>query len=131
MALSGSVPVITFGPITRAMLALYAGASGDHNAIHIDSDFARAAGQPDVFAHGMLSFGILARVATDFAGTSALRSFQAKFVSITQLGDVVTCTGCVTGRFEVDGETRISIELEAHAQDGRTTLTGTAVIAEG
>jgi acyl dehydratase len=42
----------TFPKITRAMLALYAGASGDHNPIHIDSDFAKAAGFPDVFAQG-------------------------------------------------------------------------------
>ena len=55
------LPGLNFGPITRTTLALYAGASGDHNPAHIDSDFAKAAGLPDVFAHGMLSFGVLAR----------------------------------------------------------------------
>ena len=39
----------------RATLALFAGASGDHNPIHIDLDVARSAGLDDVFAHGMLS----------------------------------------------------------------------------
>ena len=54
-------------PLTRATLALYAGASGDHNPVHIDIDFARAAGMPDVFAHGMLSMAWLGRLLTNWA----------------------------------------------------------------
>ena len=49
----------TFPPITRHMLALYCGASGDHNPIHVDIDFAKAAGFPDVFSHGMLVMAYL------------------------------------------------------------------------
>ena len=37
-------PTSEHAPITRTMLALYAGASGDHNPIHIDIDFAKKAG---------------------------------------------------------------------------------------
>ena len=36
-------PTSEHAPITRTMLALYAGASGDHNPIHIDIDFAKKA----------------------------------------------------------------------------------------
>ena len=32
----------TFPPITRHTLALYCGASGDHNPMHVDIDFAKA-----------------------------------------------------------------------------------------
>ena len=35
-----------FRRITRTTLALYAGASGDHNPMHIDIDFAKKAGFP-------------------------------------------------------------------------------------
>jgi len=45
----------TFPPISRHTLALYCGASGDHNPMHVDSDFAKQAGFPDVFSHGMLA----------------------------------------------------------------------------
>lgn len=123
------LPAITFGPISRATLALYAGASGDHNAIHIDSDMAKASGMPDVFAQGMLSFGVLARVAAEWAGADRLRSFGARFVSMTQVHDLVTCTGEVTECFEVDGERRARVAVTATAQDGRRTLTGEAVVA--
>ena len=122
-------PEVRFGPISRATLALYAGASGDHNPIHIDSDFAKEAGLPDVFAHGMLSFGVLARVVTDWAGTSRLREFGARFVSITQVGDVVTCKGSVIEKFDREGAPYARLALVAVAQDGRETLRGDAVVA--
>lgn len=123
------LPSIAFGPISRATLALYAGASGDHNPIHIDSDMASASGLPDVFAQGMLSFGVLARVPAEWAGGDRLLSFGARFVSITQVHDLVTCTGEVTECFEVDGECRARVAVTATAQDGRKTMIGEAVVA--
>jgi len=123
-----TLPDIVFGPITRGILALYAGASGDHNLIHIDSDMAKKAGMPDVFAQGMLSFGVLARVPTGWAGIERLRSFGARFVSMTQVHDLITCRGEITERFEDGGETLARVALTATAQDGRKTLTGEAVI---
>ena len=124
-----TLPTTEFGPITRGMLALYAGASGDHNPIHIDSDYAKKAGLPDVFAQGMLSFGGLAQVVSKWAGIERLRSFGARFVSMTQVHDLVSCSGTIVERFEADGETRLRINLVATAQDGRQTLTGEAVIS--
>jgi acyl dehydratase len=124
-----TLPTTEFGPITRGMLALYAGASGDHNSIHIDSDYAKKAGLPDVFAQGMLSFGGLAQVVSKWAGIERLRSFGARFVSMTQVHDLVSCSGTIVERFEADGETRLRINLVATAQDGRQTLTGEAVIS--
>src|SRR5690349_16983573 len=88
-----ALPPVTLGPVTRAMLALYAGASGDHNAIHIDTDVARAAGVPDVFAHGMLTFGVLAQVPTRWAGIARLRRMEARFASVVQVHDEITCLG--------------------------------------
>lgn len=123
------LPSSTFGPINRTVLALYAGASGDHNPAHIDLDFARAAGLPDVFAHGMLSFGVLAQVVTRWCGMARLRRFGARFVSVTQVHDLITCGGEVTERFEVDGETLLRVTIVATAQDGRRTLAGEALVA--
>ena len=123
------LPSVSFGPITRATLALYAGASGDHNAVHIDSDVAKASGMSDVFAQGMLSFGLLARVPVEWAGTERLRSLNARFISITQVHDVIVCTGEVIELLEAEGERRVRVALTATAQDGRKTLTGEAIVA--
>lgn len=123
------LPEVVFGPVSRTTLALYAGASGDHNPAHIDTDFAAKAGLPDVFAHGMLSFGVLTQVVTRWSGNARLREFGARFVSITQVHDLITCRGTVTERFEADGEVRVRIAVTAAAQDGRETLSGDAVVS--
>ena len=75
-----------FPPITRHQLALYCGASGDHNPIHVDLDFAKKAGFPDVFTHGMLVMAYLGQALTDAVPPRRLRSFSTRFVAITQLG---------------------------------------------
>lgn len=123
-----ALPERRFGPITRATLALYAGASGDHNPVHIDSDFARDAGLPDVFAHGMLTFGALVQVVTAWVGVERLRSVGIRFSAITQVNDIITCRGTVVELFEHGGERRARVELEAVSQHGSRTLVGEAVI---
>lgn len=120
---------LTADPVTRHMLALYCGASGDHNPIHVDIDFAKAAGMPDVFAHGMLSMAFLGRLVTKLAPQTELRSFGARFTSITQLGSEITCTAKLVERFEEDGEKRAKLELVAADQKGDVKLMGDAVVA--
>ena len=68
-----ALPPLQLPPVDRTTLALFAGASGDHNPIHIDIDVARRAGMPDVFAQGMLGMacaktsGMPARRATSMS----------------------------------------------------------------
>ncbi|HCU88730.1 MAG TPA: dehydratase, partial [Gammaproteobacteria bacterium] len=53
LSINDDLHSLTMPPITRQTLAIYCGASGDHNPIHIDFDFARESGLDDVIAHGM------------------------------------------------------------------------------
>ena len=119
----------TFPPITRHMLALYCGASGDHNPIHVDIDFARSAGFPDVFAHGMLVMACLGRALTDAVPPTRLRAFATRFVAITQLGAQLTCEGTVAELFEENGERRAKLALTTKDERGEVKLEGSAVIA--
>jgi acyl dehydratase len=120
-----SLPPLTLEPVNRTMLALFAGASGDHNPIHIDLDFARKAGMPDVFAHGMLSMAWLGRLLTQWVDQRSLRSFNVRFQGITHLGHVISCTGKVV---EKTAET-IKVEVQTTNQYGETRIVGDAVIA--
>jgi len=65
-------------PITRGTLALFAGASHDHVPLHTDSDFARAAGMDDVFAHGMLSMAYLAQALRSWAPQECIREWGVR-----------------------------------------------------
>ena len=90
------LPAFETPALTRHTLALYCGASGDHNPIHVDIDFAHAAGMPDVFAHGMLSMAWLGRLLTRWVPQSALREFSVRFVAMTQVGERIRCAGRIT-----------------------------------
>lgn len=124
-----ALPPIEMPTITRASLALYAGASGDHNPIHIDIDVARKAGMVDVFAQGMLSAAYLGRLLTRWVPQENIRSLGMRFVGITYLYNAVHCTGRVTEKFEADGEQRLRLEIATANQYGETKITGDAVVA--
>jgi len=118
----------TYPPITRHALALYCGGSGDHNPIHVDSDFAKASGYPDVFVHGMLIMAYLGRSLTDTISPSAVRSYSVRFVSITQVHAEITCEGVVAETFEETGERLARLSLLAKDQAGDVKLRGEAVV---
>ena len=124
-----ALPPLQVPPITRLALALYCGASGDHNPIHVDSDFAHAAGMPDVFAHGMLSAAWLGRLLTGWVPQSAIRSLDVRFVAITHVGERITCSGKVAEKFEREGKRCVRLQLATANQDGMTKLAGEALIA--
>ena len=124
-----SLPPLVLPPISRLGLALYCGASGDHNPIHVDIDFAKSAGMPDVFAHGMLSAAWLGRLLTNWVPQSAIRSLDVRFAAITQVGETITCTGRVAETFEQEGQRLVRLQLSTQNQDGIVKLTGEALVA--
>ena len=118
-----------FPPITRHQLALYCGASGDHNPIHVDLDFAKKAGFPDVFSHGMLVMAYLGQALTDAVPPPSLRTFSTRFVAITQLGARLTCEGHVSELVEHNGERCAKLALTTKDENGEIKLSGEAIIA--
>lgn len=125
------LPKHVCGPITRATLALYCGASGDHNPIHVDSDFAKRSGMPDVFAHGMLSMAYLAQLLTNWVDQRQLREYGVRFSAITPVLATVTCKGKITEKLEIDGEPCVKLALSAEIDDGTQTLIGDAIVGFG
>lgn len=84
--------------ITRADLAAYAAASGDHNPIHQDDTAARAAGLPGVIAHGMYTMGLAARAVAEWAGGPATVSgFTARFAKPVPVPPDAPATVTVAG----------------------------------
>lgn len=118
------LPPLQLPPVSRTTLALFAGASGDHNPIHIDLDVARSVGLDDVFAHGMLSMAYLGRLLTGWVAQERIRSFGIRFAAITPVHGRPTCTGRVTA---IEGACA-TVELAVTLPDGTTTLTGEASI---
>ena len=122
------IPDLVIEPVTRSTLALYAGASGDHNPIHIDLDFARKAGMNDVFAHGMLIMAYLGRAITNIAPQSSLKNFNVRFSSITNVGNVLTCSGQVKKIDNHDNKRLVVLDLMVADGTGDIKVSGTATI---
>ena len=131
LAVGNTLPTLTLAPISRTTLALFAGASGDHNPIHIDIDVARSAGMPDVFAQGMLLMAYLGRMLTDWVPQQCLRDFSTRFSAITWLQEAITCSGTVAEKLERDGERLIRLDLVATNAKGEVKLAGQALVALG
>jgi acyl dehydratase len=124
-----TLPPLELPPITRLALALYCGASGDHNPIHVDTDFATSAGMPDVFAHGMLSAAWLGRLLTNWVPQSAIRSLDVRFAALTHVGERIRCTGKVAEKFEQEGRRCVRLHIATANEQGITKLNGDALIA--
>lgn len=131
--ITGAEPVVTLGDelpplqapeLTRTVLALFAGASNDHNPIHIDIDAARSAGQEDVFAQGMLSLAFVGRCLTQWVPQQRIRRLQARFVSITPVNAAPRVTGVVTA---ID-DGCATVDLTVALADGTVTITAVAEI---
>ena len=121
-------PASEHAPITRTMLALYAGASGDHNPIHIDIDFAKKAGLNDVIAHGMLIMSMASKSLTDIFSHEHIKEIDVKFVSITRIGDRPIFNASVLRKKIHKNKRLLDLKITISDQNGDIKLDGTAKI---
>jgi len=119
----------SFPSITRHRLALYCGASGDHNPIHIDTDFARAAGMADVVAHGMLSMAWVGRLLTNWAPQRELREFSVRFTELTHVGERIVCTGRVAEKLQRNGDRLVRVAVATANEEGEVKVAGDAYLS--
>ena len=118
LSVGEELPALQTDKISRTTLALYAGASGDHNPIHIDPDFAASAGFDDIFAQGMLSMAYLGRLLTNWVPQSYIKNIDVRFSSITPVNIDIICTGIIKSKTESASQKILEIEIEA--KDGNT-----------
>ncbi len=115
--------------LSRAQLALYAGASGDHVPLHIDTDYARRAGMPDVFGHGMFTVAWLGVYLTAHVEQDRVRRLDLRFTGVMHLYNQPVCRGQVVGHEDVDGERCARIELQVTNQYGESKVLAEALVA--
>ena len=128
LSIGDRIPPLTVGPIGRTQLALFAGASGDHNPIHLDDEAAREGGLPGTIVHGMLNMAFLGRLLTQWVPQQQIRRFSSRFVGMAFPGDEITCLGTVASCDASAGENCVTLELVAQNQSGEVLLKGLATI---
>ncbi len=122
------LPELIIGPVSRTNLALYAGASGDHNPLHIDSDYTDQIGLPDVIAHGMLIMGYLGRVLTNNISQDQILEYGVQFSSITNIGDILNCKATVIKIYTKEDRKNLKLELSVKNQNKDLKLKGYSLI---
>ena len=112
------------------MVTAYAHASGDHNPIHLDAEFAAESQFGTIVAHGMLTLAFVAQMmSTAFGAAWEERgTLKVRFKGPAYPGDRVTTFGHVTREREKDGETMVECAVGVTNQEGVELITGTASV---
>ncbi len=109
--------------LQQEMINGYAVASGDHNPIHTDEDYARTTPMGGTIAHGMLVLAIVSEMMTATFGREWLESgkLDVRFRAPSRPGDVVTASASAS-----DGaaEGRQRYLIECTNQQGELLISG-------
>lgn len=130
VAVGTALPAQEFS-LQRSNLVRYAGASGDFNVIHWNERVAKAAGLPNVIAHGMLTMATAGRVVTDWVGDpGAVLEYGVRFSRLVVVPDddkgaTLTVAGVVEDK--LDGN-RVVIGLTATVEGAKVLMAAKAVV---
>lgn len=114
--------------VSEAEIAMFAGATGDVNPIHLDQSYAEQTFFKGRIAHGMLSAGFLSAViANRLPGVGTVYVSQSlQFLAPVRIGDTVRAEVEV---LEVDAaKNRARLRTTCTTQDGTVVLDGEAVV---
>jgi len=113
--------------ITEADIVLFAGASGDNNAMHINEEFANTTPFKGRIAHGMLSASVIsAAIANKLPGPGTIYMKQSlEFRAPVRAGDTVHAT--VTVRELQAEKKRVVLETVCTVR-GTVVITGEALV---
>ncbi|CAG2145743.1 (R)-specific enoyl-CoA hydratase [Cupriavidus yeoncheonensis] len=113
--------------ITEADIELFAAASGDTNAVHLDEDFAKTTPFGGRIAHGMLTASVIsAALANRLPGPGTIYLSQnVRFKAPVRPGETVQVTVTVTGLHPE--KQRVALSTVGKVQD-RIVVDGDALV---
>jgi 3-hydroxybutyryl-CoA dehydratase len=116
--------------ITEADIVLFAGVSGDNNAIHINAEFAESTPFKSRIAHGMLTASVIsAAVANKLPGPGAIYMNQSlNFRAPVRPGDTVHAT--VVVKEIITGKKRVVLSTTCSVK-GVLVIDGEAMVKVG
>ena len=103
----------------------FAGASGDHNPLHLDDEYASETFFGGRIAHGLLTAGLVSAALARLPGLVIYKSQNMSFEGPVPIGAEVTATVEVEEAHE-DGS--LTVSTTAERADGEVVLSGTADI---
>ena len=120
--------------ISRDGINAYRRASGDHNRIHYDDEFAAATRFGGVIAHGMLTLALVSEMMTKAYGADWVTSgsLRVRFRGATYPGDTLEANGVVAKSESGETGATVTCNVEVrNADNGDRIITGTASLLVG
>ena len=116
--------------ITQEHLAAYADASGDHNPIHVDPEFARATPFGGTIAHGMLVLAFIGEAMQGAFGDAWSEGgrLKVRFKAPSRPGDTVTASA---EHLRDGGDGRSEYAVQCANQRGEVLIEGRASVGPG
>lgn len=121
---------LELGAVARTDFVKFAGAGGDFNPMHHDDEVARAAGFPSVFAMGMLTASMAARIVTDWFPIEDIRTYHVRFRAMVWPGEVLTARARLGDAISTELETRRQVEFDVTNSEGEVKISGTAEVVD-
>ena len=115
--------------VTQGGIDAYAGASGDHNPIHVDPEFARATPFGGTIAHGMLVLALIGEMMRGAFGDawSSSGKLKVRFKAPTRPGDTVTASAVLSKESADIAE----FAVQCASQSGEVLIEGRASVRTG
>lgn len=114
---------------TTVQLFRYSAVTWNAHRIHYEKDYAKKEGHPDVLVQAHLHGAFLVQMITDWIGPRArLVSFGWSNRGRAIPGDILTCTGRVTGKRREAGRGLIDLEIAETNQRGEVCAPGKATV---
>jgi 3-hydroxybutyryl-CoA dehydratase len=109
---------------------LYADASGDHNPIHIDEEFARGTEFGGTIAHGMLVMAYISELMTVAFGQNWLEggSLDVRFRIPARPGDSIRVSGEITAVSREDTCIVVKCRVDCRNERDEIIINGDAVV---
>ena len=112
--------------ITQELINRYAEVSGDHNLIHLDSEFAKSSMFGHIIAHGMLTLSLIDQMMDRKFGNvwHATGVTKCRFRGAAAINDHITGTGVLNKSEELDEHLRLIYNVTVRNTDTNETLIG-------
>lgn len=120
--------------IRRENIDSYRSASGDHNRIHYDDEFAASSRFGGVIAHGMLTLAMISEMMAGAYGACWLQSgsFRVRFRGAAYPGDLLEAVGSVNKSESIANGNRLTCNVELlNVHNGNRIITGSATVVVG
>lgn len=116
--------------VTQDRVTAYAHASGDHNPIHLDEDFAASTRFGRRIAHGMLSLAFVWEMMSLNYPSTWHRggTVKTRFTSPVVPSEEVSVSGSVKRLRTIEGNQFVECEVAVTRPNGEKALTGSATV---